>query len=69
MEDPNPLVAGSGSMTLRAAGIAVESGVLEVEARALNPGFIKRMQTGMPWLHSKQAMSLDGRTAMDSGES
>ena len=67
--DPNPLVAGSGLERLRAAGIAVESGILEREAMALNPGFFKRMRTGMPWVRVKLAMSLDGRTAMASGDS
>jgi len=69
MEDPNPLVSGRGSQRLREAGIEVISGVLEAEAQALNPGFIKRMQTGRPWVRCKLAMSLDGRTAMASGES
>lgn len=69
MEDPNPLVAGKGSQRLREAGISVDSGVLEQQARALNPGFIKRMSEGLPWLRAKSAMSLDGRTAMASGES
>ena len=69
MEDPNPLVAGKGSQRLREAGISVDSGVLEQQARALNPGFIKRMSVGLPWLRAKSAMSLDGRTAMASGES
>src|SRR5690554_5331094 len=69
MQDPNPLVAGQGLARLRAAGIAVECGVLEQDARALNPGFIKRMETGMPLVRVKLAMSLDGRTAMASGES
>lgn len=69
MEDPNPQVAGSGLQRLRDAGIEVSCGVLETEARALNPGFIKRMQQGLPWVRLKLAMSMDGRTAMASGES
>jgi len=69
MQDPNPLVAGQGLQQLRDAGIAVEGAVLESECRALNPGFIKRMQTGLPLVRCKLAMSVDGRTAMASGES
>ncbi|SDT94481.1 bifunctional diaminohydroxyphosphoribosylaminopyrimidine deaminase/5-amino-6-(5-phosphoribosylamino)uracil reductase RibD [Halopseudomonas salegens] len=69
MQDPNPQVAGQGLARLQAAGIAVTSGVQEADARALNPGFIKRMQQGLPWVRLKLAMSLDGRTAMASGES
>ncbi|HHJ34473.1 MAG TPA: bifunctional diaminohydroxyphosphoribosylaminopyrimidine deaminase/5-amino-6-(5-phosphoribosylamino)uracil reductase RibD [Gammaproteobacteria bacterium] len=69
MQDPNPLVAGRGLDKLRRAGIEVECGLLEAQARDLNPGFIKRMETGHPFVRVKLAMSLDGRTAMASGES
>ena len=69
MRDPNPLVAGDGLKKLEDAGIDVESGLLESQARELNPGFIKRMESGRPYVRIKMAMSLDGRTAMASGES
>ncbi|AZC25804.1 bifunctional diaminohydroxyphosphoribosylaminopyrimidine deaminase/5-amino-6-(5-phosphoribosylamino)uracil reductase RibD [Pseudomonas sessilinigenes] len=69
MQDPNPQVAGRGMRRLAEAGIAVQSGVLESEARAINKGFLKRMEHGLPYVRVKLAMSLDGRTAMDSGES
>ena len=69
MEDPNPAVCGRGLSNLRAAGIQVDGPLLEDEARALNPGFIKRMTSGLPRVRCKMAMSLDGRTAMASGES
>lgn len=69
MEDPNPAVAGQGLARLRAAGIVVEHGLLANQAEALNPGFLKRMRGGRPFVRCKLAMSLDGRTAMASGES
>lgn len=69
MQDPNPEVAGRGLLRLVAAGITTQSGVLEAEARALNKGFLKRMEKGLPYVRVKLAMSLDGRTAMASGES
>lgn len=69
MQDPNPLVAGRGLQKMREAGIEVVVGVLAQESAKLNRGFFKRMTTGVPWIRSKLAMSLDGRTAMASGES
>lgn len=69
MQDPNPRVAGSGLERLHAAGIEVASGLLAEQAEALNPGFVRRMREGRPYVRCKLAMSLDGRTAMASGES
>ena len=69
MEDPNPLVSGRGIEILRTAGIVVDGPVLENDARALNLGFIRRMERKLPYVRCKMAMSIDGRTAMESGES
>lgn len=69
MVDPNPQVSGQGIKRLEAVGVRVDVGLLEADARALNPGFISRMQHKLPFVRLKMAMSLDGRTAMGSGES
>lgn len=69
MQDPNPQVAGRGLYRLQQAGIAVSHGLMMDEAEALNKGFLKRMRSGFPYVQLKMAVSLDGRTAMASGES
>ncbi|WP_423897451.1 bifunctional diaminohydroxyphosphoribosylaminopyrimidine deaminase/5-amino-6-(5-phosphoribosylamino)uracil reductase RibD [Candidatus Pelagadaptatus aseana] len=69
MKDPNPQVAGRGLTRIAEVGISVDGPILEAEARQLNPGFIKRMECGRPLVRCKLAMSVDGRTAMASGES
>lgn len=68
-KDPNPAVSGRGLEQLREANVRVTEGVLAAEAEKLNPGFMKRMRTGRPYVRVKVAASLDGRTAMASGES
>ncbi len=67
--DPFSKVAGQGFSKLRAAGVAVETGLMEVEARHLNRGYFSRLERSRPWVRVKLAMSLDGRTALESGES
>lgn len=69
VEDPNPQVAGQGLARLQAAGIAVGCGVLADEAREMNIGFFSRMQRGRPWVRLKVAASLDGKTALQNGQS
>jgi len=68
-EDPNPKVAGQGIKLLEQAGIEVACGLFEDQAREINRGFIKRQEHGTPWVLVKMAASLDGRTAMASGQS
>lgn len=69
IQDPNPSVAGRGLARLAEAGIETLSGVLASDAEALNPGFLKRMRSGQPWLTLKLAASLDGATALANGAS
>ncbi len=69
LEDPNPLVAGQGVARLRAAGIAVDIGLLADEAADINIGFLHRMKHGRPWVRMKIAASLDGGTALINGTS
>ena len=69
MQDPNPLVAGTGIQRLQEHGIEVKTGLMEKEAIALNPGFISKMTRQMPYVRCKVAASLDGRTALSNGNS
>ncbi len=68
-DDPNPAVSGAGARQLVAAGIDVEGGVMTHSADALNIGFLTRMRSGRPYVRSKVAASLDGRTALENGTS
>jgi diaminohydroxyphosphoribosylaminopyrimidine deaminase / 5-amino-6-(5-phosphoribosylamino)uracil reductase len=69
MRDPFPQVTGGGLRELEAAGIKVEVGLLEADARRLNAPYLKLLETGKPWILAKWAMTLDGRIATRSGES
>lgn len=69
MRDPNPQVAGKGCAALESRGVRVDIGLMEGQAKELNPGFIARMQRGRPFVRIKLAASLDGRTALAGGES
>src|SRR5216684_2255882 len=63
MKDPNPQVSGAGIAKLRAAGIQVDVGLFEKEAKKLNEGFAKYIRTGTPLVTLKAAMTLDGKIA------
>lgn len=65
MRDPDPRIDGKGFRELRAAGVEVETGVLEAEARRLNEGFISRVERGRPFVTLKLATTLDGRVAVE----
>jgi len=69
MADPNPQVSGRGLEKLRLAGIETACGLMETQARELNIGFVSRMERGRPWLRLKAAASLDGKTALNNGQS
>lgn len=69
MRDPFPQVAGQGAARLRAAGIQVDIGLCEKESRRLNAPYLKLLATGMPYVHAKWAMTLDGKIATRGGES
>jgi diaminohydroxyphosphoribosylaminopyrimidine deaminase/5-amino-6-(5-phosphoribosylamino)uracil reductase len=69
MQDPNPKVAGSGLAALRANGIATDVGLMQAQAHELNIGFVSRMERNRPWVRSKIAASLDGKTALANGKS
>ncbi|OYX30661.1 MAG: riboflavin biosynthesis protein RibD [Hydrogenophilales bacterium 32-62-9] len=69
MTDPNPLVAGGGISMLTLAGVEAEVGLMQAEARALNPGFVSRMTRQRPWVRLKTASTLDGKTALANGSS
>ncbi len=69
MEDPNPQVLGNGRTALEQANISVQTGLLQEQAQALNAGFVKRMRCKKPWMRLKIAASLDGKTALNNGQS
>jgi diaminohydroxyphosphoribosylaminopyrimidine deaminase/5-amino-6-(5-phosphoribosylamino)uracil reductase len=69
MPDPFPAVAGKGAELLRQAGVSVDFGIGEEEARRLNAPYVKLLATGRPWVHAKWAMTLDGKIATRSGDS
>ena len=69
MQDPNPIVSGSGFGRLHGKGVEVAQGLMQEEARELNIGYVSRMAHGRPWVRMKIAATLDGRTALANGQS
>lgn len=69
MEDPDSRVRGAGFAALRAASVPVDVGLMRAEAERLNRGFVSRTTRGRPFVVAKVAVSLDGRTALENGES
>lgn len=69
MQDPNPLVKGSGLSLLRKSKIKVQNGLMKTSAEELNIGFVTRMKKNRPWVRMKIAASLDGKTALNNGKS
>ena len=69
MEDPNPLVNGKGITDLVRNDIVVKSGLLADQSLQLNPGFVKRLTTGLPYVRCKLAISMDGKIALSNGDS
>ncbi|CAL4324558.1 Riboflavin biosynthesis protein RibD [Buchnera aphidicola (Eriosoma grossulariae)] len=67
--DPNPKVSGKGIDFLKKNGIIINYGIMEKEAKEINKNFFKRMKTGLPWTQLKLGVSLDGRIALNNGES
>ena len=69
LDDPNPIISGQSSQILESANIEVISGILSQESKDLNIGFHKRMKTGLPYIRTKIAASIDGKTALMNGDS
>jgi diaminohydroxyphosphoribosylaminopyrimidine deaminase/5-amino-6-(5-phosphoribosylamino)uracil reductase len=69
IRDPSPHVAGGGMQQLEDAGVDVSTGLAEEQVRELNAPFLKRLETGLPWVHAKWAMTLDGKIATRTGAS